>query len=490
MSPLRLLAALPALLFASALLAAPQEQKPQKPAQLDPAASCTTKCHEPIAKGEFVHKPIAEGKCTACHKQEKATAHEFAPIDDVGETCRTCHKIQNAKNVHAPIESVDCTACHDAHHGAMKSLLRAPDEPTLCYTCHDPVKQAIAKKFPHGPAAEGFCTGCHKGHSSDQPKLLTFEPVELCTKCHTDINEAVGNAESVHAPVSIDCMPCHNPHGSDQEHLVKDPQPGLCFTCHKPMAEAVAGSKNPHGAMTTGKQCMSCHRPHESKQKTLLRGTSQEVCATCHSKELPRKGGGRPLAAVSAEAAAAKVPHKPVKDGDCTACHKPHVAPFSSLLGKAYPARFYEPYKADSYELCFGCHDKKRFEAPKGKEQTGFRDGERNLHLVHVGDKDKGRTCRACHEVHGGDAPKLLAAAVPFGTWALPIRWQETPTGGRCAPGCHKPFEYSREPGGVKAPKPAPKPPADAKADEKPAGKAAETPAPAPAGKETAPAKK
>ncbi|MBZ0154415.1 MAG: cytochrome C [Planctomycetes bacterium] len=467
MSPLRLFAALAALLLAPMLSAAPQEP----PATLDPAVSCTTKCHEPIAQGDFLHQPVTEGKCTACHKQEEPTKHEFAPIDDIGESCRGCHKIDNQTVLHSPFESGDCTSCHDAHHGSSKALLRTADEATLCYVCHESIKEKIGKPFQHGPAAEGFCTTCHKAHTSEQPKLLTLEPVELCTKCHSDISEAVDAANSVHAPMSMDCSPCHDPHGCEQEHLIKDVQPNLCFTCHKELAKAVGDSKSPHGAMTSARKCMNCHFPHESKHESLLRTPGAAGCATCHDKPQPRASGGKAVAPVSAEVAKYKLPHGPAKEGKCTACHKPHVAPHPSLLGKGFPKRFYAPYEGTAYELCFECHDKKAFEVPKAKDETGFRDGDRNLHLVHVNDKEKGRTCRACHEMHGGDTPKHIAATVSFGSWALPIRWEQMPSGGRCAPGCHKPFEYSREAGGVKARSPvAPTPTALEKVEPKAAG--------------------
>jgi len=39
---------------------------------------------------------------------------------------------------------------------------------------------------------------------------------------------------------------------------------------------------------------------------------------------------------------------------------------------------------------------------------TGFRDGDVNLHYVHVNREKKGRSCRACHDIHAGNDNKLM----------------------------------------------------------------------------------
>ena len=75
---------------------------------------------------------------------------------------------------------------------------------------------------------------------------------------------------------------------------------------------------------------------------------------------------------------------------------------------------------------------------------TRFRDGEVNLHRLHV-NREKGRTCRACHEVHASKNPFHIRDAVPFGGrgWQLEIRFKKAETGGSCAPGCHVERAYA-----------------------------------------------
>jgi predicted CXXCH cytochrome family protein len=113
------------------------------------------------------------------------------------------------------------------------------------------------------------------------------------------------------------------------------------------------------------------------------------------------------------------------------------------LLSKAYPPEFYSPFKRKLYDLCFQCHDSNVVLKPDGTGLTGFRDGAKNLHYSHV-NKETGRTCRACHEVHASKQPFLIRQAVAYGPngWKLEINYKQTPTGGSCAPGCHKPKTY------------------------------------------------
>jgi predicted CXXCH cytochrome family protein len=77
---------------------------------------------------------------------------------------------------------------------------------------------------------------------------------------------------------------------------------------------------------------------------------------------------------------------------------------------------------------------------------TKFRNGNRNLHYVHVVNSRKGRSCRMCHQPHASNGVKLIDKEVQkFGEWEIPVNFAITPTGGSCAPGCHQAFKYDRE---------------------------------------------
>jgi len=118
------------------------------------------------------------------------------------------------------------------------------------------------------------------------------------------------------------------------------------------------------------------------------------------------------------------------------------VAP---LLKGTYPEGFYAPYRAESYGLCLTCHQRGAFEYERTSEATGFRNGDRNIHYVHVNKSHKGRVCRTCHNVHGADQDKLVQSKTEgFGRWDIPINLETTSTGGTCVVGCHKPKSYDR----------------------------------------------
>jgi len=114
------------------------------------------------------------------------------------------------------------------------------------------------------------------------------------------------------------------------------------------------------------------------------------------------------------------------------------------MLRKNFPPVFYAPFDIDNYELCFNCHEKTLVLDPKTTTLTGFRNGDQNLHYVHV-NKKKGRTCRACHDAHATNNPRHIRDAVPFGAWDLPVGFSISENGGSCLPGCHQKFSYDRK---------------------------------------------
>jgi predicted CXXCH cytochrome family protein len=119
-------------------------------------------------------------------------------------------------------------------------------------------------------------------------------------------------------------------------------------------------------------------------------------CSSCHrrrAKEHPVKGekGFEPTlkgAALCSQCHDAmgkkKVVHSPVKDGDCIACHKPHGAANRYLLDVG----------ADRTELCLGCHESAPFKMKFMHGPTA------------VGE------CINCHDPHESSEKALLIAPV------------------------------------------------------------------------------
>ncbi|MFC1781938.1 hypothetical protein ACFLZ8_06730, partial [Planctomycetota bacterium] len=96
-------------------------------------------------------------------------------------------------------------------------------------------------------------------------------------------------------------------------------------------------------------------------------------------------------------------------------------------------------------ELCFGCHEKTLVQTSTTEDLTDFRNGNQNMHFLHVNKESRGRTCRACHQTHASNQLKHIRESVPYGGWDLPINFSKTDTGGLCRPGCHMPKAYDRQ---------------------------------------------
>jgi predicted CXXCH cytochrome family protein len=409
--------------------------------------SCVTaQCHATLLKGGTVH-PATEA-CDSCH-QSVSTPHPekgkktFKLIQERPALCYTCHDAFGKKShVHPPVKEGMCLTCHDPHASDQAKLLRKPLR-DLCLSCH---AAKVNFKFIHGPVSAGECTVCHTPHESDVASLLQKPGEEwMCFGCHRDLQEQV-KKKNVHPALEAGCTSCHNPHGAEHPKLLAEEGAQLCFQCHDAIAEKVTKSPVVHAAVKDGKACASCHSPHASDTPKLLLNQEKETCLGCHKTLLTRT---------------MTMFHGPINNGSCTSCHDPHGGPFASLLVKEFPPGAYVPYTDTEFALCFSCHKRDLLQYPDTSFATNFRDGERNLHYLHVNNKQKGRSCVLCHNVHGSSAPKLIADSVPFGNWSLPLKFVKTATGGSCAPGCHRPQSYDRQNPGRKpeAPKPeAPKP--------------------------------
>jgi hypothetical protein len=47
--------------------------------------------------------------------------------------------------------------------------------------------------------------------------------------------------------------------------------------------------------------------------------------------------------------------------------------------------------------------------------------------------------------MHGTEQPKMMADAVSFGNWRMPVNFRMTENGGSCSPGCHETRQYDRK---------------------------------------------
>jgi predicted CXXCH cytochrome family protein len=342
------------------------------------------------------------------------------------ELCTTCHDAFGKKSdVHAPVKEGMCTTCHDPHAANEPKLLVQPTK-DLCASCHD---DKANLPHMHGPVAAGDCLACHTPHESDIKPLLLKKDDELCMGCHVDLQELVKKPD-VHPALDSGCTSCHNSHGSAYPKLLADEGTSVCVACHDGIGEKIQNGQVVHAVVTSEKGCGSCHSPHASDNAELLLVPEKDTCLGCHETIIAKS-----MTTV----------HGPIVGGKCTPCHDPHGGPNANLLIARFPSEPYVPYTDTEYALCFTCHKRDLVQYPDTSFATGFRDGERNLHYLHVNNKQKGRSCKMCHDLHGSNQPSLVADSVTFGKWKLPLKFVKTDTGGSCAPGCHKLQSYDRK---------------------------------------------
>ncbi len=216
----------------------------------------------------------------------------------------------------------------------------------------------------------------------------------------------------------------------------------LCLDCHDSIQEIVGKSTVKHDALTTDDKCVNCHAPHGSNEPGMLVEQEMNLCLDCHDESMETTDGQ----IIDMKSWIENNPerHGPIREGNCTNCHQSHGSEHFRLLSYEFPREFYRPFSVEIYDLCFQCHENTLVLDEYTTTLTDFRNGDKNLHYVHVNQK-KGRTCRACHEVHAGTKPKRIKDFVPFGTWMYPVNFELTANGGKCAPGCHLPKAYDRE---------------------------------------------
>jgi len=399
------------------------------------AESCTAAdCHASLLDNKYVHGPVGAFECEMCH--EPTGDHSFKMAAEGAELCYYCHEAKNDDaHVHGPIASGDCTGCHSPHSSPNKYQLLG-DGQGLCFMCHEDNK--TTHEYVHGPVAAGDCIACHDPHKSPNEYQLIAPGNELCYYCHVDKQEEFSADKYVHPPVADRCVNCHDPHGSEAKFQLSDSVPALCYMCHYEKEESIAAAKVQHKPVVEDGSCVNCHTPHSSNDSPLLIKGGADLCLMCHDKQLGDVINMKALLDSKPDK------HGPVISGDCSACHNPHGADYYRILMNDYPKKFYTPYKTEKYALCFGCHNQDIALDEFTTELTGFRNGDHNMHFVHVNKDPKGRTCRACHEIHAGEQPKHIKRKIPFGKLSYPIKFTKTETGGSCVVGCHVERGYDR----------------------------------------------
>ncbi len=422
-----------------------QTAKPLTPEELkqtDVSGGCiTTECHGTMGRKAFRHGPMLYGQCEPCHVAIEKR-HEFQEMPQKKDLCLKCHDVERRKAVvHQPFDG-DCKTCHNPHESDQRYFVKGGTGSAGCLTsgCHADFPKD--QKFQHTSLEKGGCLVCHTSHQSDHEKLLTAPREELCFVCHLDVPEQVAAAIDIHDPVKQkNCTACHSPHGGETKNLVPADEKAFCQGCHSGVFDRMVNLNFPHGAILTDASCANCHEAHTSSYSRLLAGLVEALCLKCHNKPVEATNG-RMLSNIAKQMAELPYSHGPVTMQNCAACHRAHGSDFQSLLNKNLSDKFYASSEEGANVFCFDCHDE-RLVNEKQTTRTDFRNGERNLHAVHVLG-EKGRTCRACHHEHGTSQPRLIRAGVKYGQWDMPLKFDPSATGGNCQTPCHSAYRYDR----------------------------------------------
>lgn len=414
-------------------------QSPEKPC-------VDSQCHATMGKERYVHGPVAVGACTVCHTPVDKTTmydgkkHKFTLAKQGQNLCYMCHERKDTQQVvHGPIQFGLCFFCHDPHQSPYRFRLKKMPVKELCFQCH-PNDKTVERQI-HGPVAAGDCVACHDPHTSPFKYRLVRQGSDLCYMCHVEKKEDFSSKRFSHPPAEVDCNNCHDPHNSPNDFRTHRPVPDLCFGCHADKKEHIKQVKTDHRALEMDKKCLNCHDPHFADYPKQLKDTPMQLCFQCHDKE--QQSNDRELINIKKWLQDNKDWHGPIRQQDCPACHNPHGTDNFRMLKRAFPRKFYAPFAVEQYALCFGCHEKTLVLERYTSTLTNFRNGDENLHFRHVNQR-KGRTCRACHELHASNHPKHIRDSVPFGEWQLPTNYQKYKNGGKCSPGCHVPRGYNR----------------------------------------------
>lgn len=427
-----------------------QGQKNAKYTVVKQQGACISQgCHDTFGEKKFKHGPFKDGACLQCHNPHGSSYKKFLQKDREA-LCYTCHSeaegmTNDAKVIHFPVKQGECTVCHDPHQSNMAYHLKGESIAGLCANCHS--KSMVKYKVMHEPFESGDCNACHSPHVSQFKGLLYEEGTPLCLNCHKEREEEF-TRKHVHEPVKKSCTLCHDQHGSESEaHLrtprdkdgkyIKYEQPlkESCLGCHRKlnpdMAKQVEHSKVPHKPVAEGK-CTACHTPHSTNFKKQLKTSMQETCFVCHKS----------LEKLIHES---KFQHGPVRTDDCGQCHLVHGSDHKKLLRANFTENFTEDFAESYYELCFNCHNRKVYLDAKNIE-TGFRDGNKNLHFLHVNRKKDGRTCMTCHDIHASNQAKHIRTSVQYKKkFTITLTYTPSGSGGGCVVGCHNPKKYDRE---------------------------------------------
>ncbi len=283
---------------------------------------------------------------------------------------------------------------------------------------------ALAGIDPHMDPSlvPGSCNSCHKGHGASGSPMLETDQKTVCLRCHdtqadVDRNIARGILNQNARPKLLNLE--------------------LSKTWTHPVGEGVY-TRRQAGSVT----CTSCHSPHRSSPQSNVDPTrprekgrrggrklspanrdqlEYELCESCHGRQgfgtenrrdisrllNPNSRSFHPVEASAPESSPSVLPDIMGQEISCTDCHGNDGLPVNSgmhgsnvryILKANYVAIDGSPEEAETYALCYTCHDRELV-----LDSTQF-----PLHRLHV--VDNFASCSTCHNPHGSVDNRALIA--------------------------------------------------------------------------------
>lgn len=385
-----------------------------------------SKDYENFQQKKYLHSPVREKNCSACHTSVK----EKKKITAQGnQLCFTCHKDLakeiKEKKTHSLLKDGDCTVCHEVHSSNNSYLLS--DMGKDCSTCHEPNdlkkahfgilvrkgtclschqphtsgKNKLLIETGHPMFLEGGCDACHNPTGEDGKSQLSAKDEKLCYGCHADIQE-LEKKKVVHT-VLKDCTFCHSAHVAKQKKLLLKKMNALCYECHltDTFREHPLPKHPVYFSATKEKKefnCLSCHEAHAGENQKMLNQTGKD-CTNCH--DLREKKISQAHLGITVKSERCLNCHnfrKPLSihpdfaKKNCLACHSKN-----SKEGKVGLIK-------SGNELCFTCHPGIKTDLGKKFPHNVVKDGECTMcHEVHRANyksllNDTGNNCTTCHD--------------------------------------------------------------------------------------------
>ena len=380
--------------------------------------------------------------CFACHLERGTGTDEgnhpvFREISKLPNLAAPPQRLRDLGSKFGEGGTVICQSCHRVHGARDQKLLMVPNRNSaLCGNCHDDryvggLSEAQAKrthpvnvkpsraKVPDtliemgsklGDGGTIICQTCHKPHKAQAgPKILVKrnEDAQLCVQCHTTQTTVLGTKHDMRlvegsTPTNLRGQTSH--------------EGGACSACHVPhrgngpkmWARTLGDSPDPMAGT-----CLSCHRTGGPAEK-------YQVGQYTHPVGRPMSGLPEAVSLPGFSATGSRTTDAKTGSVTCASCHDPHQWNSADPARKVKPGErggpreFFlrRPNDAGS-GLCLTCHKDKGAVKDSKHDLSVMAPEERNIRGQSPGDAG---FCSACHLVHRGAGPVMLARQPAAGT--------------------------------------------------------------------------